>query len=109
MTNPPILWEGKELRTMGETMEAVIAIAEAGDRQRADAFIEAYEKIAEPKVVRANIGFGAGYYDQTMATKIFDVFQVRHPVFGKTFPNPDWAFELGQRRATGGRPPKKMP
>jgi hypothetical protein len=103
-----IEFEGRELRTLGDIMETVVLIAGSGDKLRAAAFIEAYEKIAAPDVVRKNLGYGAGYYDTETATKIYEVFDVRHPIFGRTFPKPEWAMEMGMRRANGGRPPRKV-
>lgn len=102
--NPPIIWEGRELRTMGETMRAVLKIAQSGDRARAAAFMEAYEKITTPDIVRKNIGYASGYYDVETAAKILDVFDTRHPLFGRSRPSHEWAFEIGRRRARGGQP-----
>lgn len=108
MTEAPIIWKGRELRTMGQTMDAVIEIAKSGSADEAIAFMEAYEKIAAPDVVRKNIGFGAGYYAPETAELIFQVFNVRHPIFGRNMAvDPAWALELGMRRATGGKPPEK--
>lgn len=102
-----VIWEGRELVKMGELMDAVLEIVKSGDVNRAAAFMEAYEKICDAAVVRSNIGYAAGYYDAATAKKIFDLFDCRHPIFGRTFPSDKWAFELGYRRGSGGRMPPK--
>lgn len=102
-----LIWEGRELATMHEIMSVVVEIAMADEKLRATAFMAAYEKIAAPDVVRKNIGYCTGYYDRETAKKIFEIFDVRHPIFGRTYPDPKWALELGQRIANGVRPPRK--
>jgi hypothetical protein len=86
-------WRGLELVNMGDIMNAVCGIAMRGDKSEADEFIAEYLK--ETLHARENIGYGAGYYDKEMFYKIIQLFDVAHPVFGKTLPGPKEAFKMG--------------
>ena len=52
------------------------------------------EAIAKEK---SNIGYMAGYYDRETATKIMEWFDCSHPIFGRTFPTPAEAFNMGKK------------
>lgn len=97
MSDPTFTWEGRELKTMKQVMEAVLEIVASGDAERAAEFIGAYSMISPN--ARTNIGYGAGYYDHATAKKIFVLFDCRHPIFGTEWPSPKRAFELGQQHA----------
>jgi hypothetical protein len=86
-------WKGKKLESMGDVMEAVAAIANQGDKKEADDFLREYLK--ETPHARSNIGYGAGYYNEQTFYKIIQLFEVSHPVFGKTLPKADEAFSMG--------------
>jgi hypothetical protein len=47
------------------------------------------------KIAKKNIGYWAGYYDEETARRIWRLFRTEHPVFGKRWPGPREAFQLG--------------
>jgi hypothetical protein len=47
------------------------------------------------KVLKANLGYMAGYYDQATAKKIEKLFNAPHPIFGSTRPTAEEAFAKG--------------
>lgn len=47
------------------------------------------------KIAKRNIGYFAGYTDAETAERVWRLFGTRHPVFGRRWPSPRRAFELG--------------
>lgn len=94
----PFIWRGKDLETMGETMKAIVAILDELDpKEVAREFMEAYvESGVDEAIVRENVGFSSGCCDSETARRILEVFDVSHPVFGRSQPSPKEAFETGR-------------
>jgi len=46
--------------------------------------------------VRHTIGYMSGYYDQETAERIWELFSTEHPIFHKTWPTWDEAFNMGK-------------
>lgn len=84
------IWRGRNLEKMGDLIDAVI---KCQSREEAQEFMAAYESVSP--YARENIGYMAGYLSHEEATRVFDWFAVRHPVFGTTFPTAKEAFEAG--------------
>lgn len=56
----------------------------------------------EARVIeRMNIGYWAGYYDQETQTRIYELFETEHPIFGKHRPSPEEALKAGMQMAGG--------
>lgn len=102
-------FEGQNLSTIGKLGDFVVEVAKAGDRERAKRFMDAYTAAelvvtdgdeAEARSIAAqNVGYVAGYYGQEDMQAVWDVFDVSHPVFGRTSPTPEVAVEAGKRSA----------
>lgn len=96
-------WDGRELDTIGDLSDVVLAITRAGDRDAAQRFMAQYR--AETPHADINIGYLSGYYDPQRMAEVQELFDVAHPVFGRrTDVSPEEAFEAG-RRAAAGEPP----
>jgi hypothetical protein len=54
---------------------------------------------AAKKIAKTNIGYYAGYYDDETIRRIWRLYRTRHPVFGRSFPTPVEAFNLGRKWA----------
>jgi len=46
-------------------------------------------------VIKSNLGYMAGYYDDSVRDKVRDLFGALHPIFGDHRPTPQEAFRLG--------------
>lgn len=49
------------------------------------------------RIVRRNIGYMAGYYDQTVQERIYRLFKTEHPIFGTDHPTFEQALWSGVR------------
>jgi hypothetical protein len=95
-----VIWAGKQLDTIGDLSEAVLAITRAGDRDAAQRFMQEYR--AETPHADANIGYLSGYYDPPRMAEVQDLFGVAHPLFGQRKDvTPEEALEAGGRMARG--------
>jgi hypothetical protein len=97
-------WYGKRLTTMGEVMEEALHLLELDDPLLLTEFIDDYGTYLEGlnpekdgrELARQNLGYMAGYYDQEIATQVYNSFECEHPIFGREFPSPEEAFEKGK-------------
>lgn len=101
----PMQWNGEVLVTYGDIMKVVLLIAERGDRAEAKRFLEVYAKVCTHGLDTAtgNIGYMAGYYSGETRRTIHDVFDVSHPIFGRSSPTPQEAFAAGQKLGAAAR------
>lgn len=102
------IFEGKPVRTYGDMGDLVVAIAKAGDRARALAFLQSYRDFCEaetgkPENADANIGYWTGYLDADLGRKARALFGVRHPILPLDEPDYDQreAFLAGQAMGRG--------
>lgn len=100
MSDKPLIWKGKELKTMGDisnVVEEIIGLPDEQAKAEAKKFIETYEVSIDRRegVVASNIGYLSGYYDTDTMKRIQTIFAVQHPVFGNAVPTPKEAFEAG--------------
>jgi len=51
------------------------------------------------KIELENIGYYTGYYDPQTAERVYKLFKTEHPLFGRVWPSPEKAFEMGKRVA----------
>ena len=93
-------WNGKSLDTIGDLMDAMLAIDRASDAaEQAAAFMSAYR--AESEHADPNIGYLTGYCGPEKAARLRELFDVSHPIFGRTTPTVDEALAAGKRMAFG--------
>lgn len=54
----------------------------------------------------SNIGYFAGYFDNEIRERVYDLYGAVHPIFGRTTPTPEEAFEAGLKmgRSIKGSP-----
>lgn len=94
----PFVWKGKELKTMGDIMDAAIAITKPAE---AKTFMKIYKE--RNSHAEENLGYMCGYYGKETSDRIRKLFKVSHPIFGnKTEVDPMVAFKAGQIAATKG-------
>lgn len=98
-------WYGESLESMNDIWEEVVHIVELGDELLAKEFIDDYGTFIESTnecedgrwVAMQNIGYMAGYYDEDIRQKVYQFFEVEHPIFGTRTPTPEEAFEEGKK------------
>jgi hypothetical protein len=49
------------------------------------------------RTAKDNLGYYAGYYNETTNLRIQELFEVEHPIFGKGIPTPEEAWEAGKK------------
>ncbi len=86
-------WNDTDLDTIGKLLDAITAIP---TREEAQRFMAAY-RAENPLHAAANVGYLAGYCSDETAQRIYDWFEVAHPVFGTYRPTPDEALAAGQQ------------
>jgi len=89
-----MIWKGKELKKIGEIMEAIIAI---DTKKEAAKFMKAYGDVSAH--AKENIGYMTGYFNNETASRIKELFLVPHPIFGGDPPTPEQAFKTGKKLA----------
>jgi hypothetical protein len=97
-----MLWKGKELRTVGDLMNAMGKLV---DEREAQDFMRLYR--AENEHADQNIGYLTGYFSREDTYRLQLWCGVAHPVFGKAIPTSEGAFakglELGSREYEANR------
>lgn len=90
--------------TFGETLGPAMSITEQCE---ADSYFEKLvqhwmdcdksraREVAE-SIVRENLGYWAGHYDDETQERVNRLFKTEHPVFGKRKPTAEEAFEAGK-------------
>lgn len=92
-TAVPLVWKGAELRTMGDTMDALLACK---TREEAQDFMATYKAVNEH--ARENVGYALVYYvDGQRLRELQEWCAALHPIFGATVPSAAEAFEAGRR------------
>lgn len=90
-------WKDKEIRTHGDMMRA---LQDLESREEAREFMKVYS--AHNVHAYQNVGYAAGYFDRETAQRIYEWCETSHPIFGRSEPTPEEAFEMGQRFAEEG-------
>lgn len=88
MTN--FIWNGKPMVTVGDISDAMSSIS---DKAEALAFREAYR--ATNEYADQNIGYLTGYYDRTEMQRLQELFDVGHPIFGRSNPTNEEVLTAG--------------
>lgn len=86
-----MIWKGNELKTIDDLMK--LGIDKCETPEEAQQFILEYVK--ENIHARSNIGYLAGYYSTKDKHRIFQWFDVVHPIFGTKDLDPDVLMKLG--------------
>lgn len=105
---------GKETLTYGEALEPIQFV---NNKEQAQKFIEDYFNftkkvvIGTPEegmsdehymgVVKSNIGYYAGYFDNDTRNKVHDLFEIEHPYLPRNVA-PDEALRIGMTLAKNG-------
>jgi hypothetical protein len=92
-------WKGHELVTIGDLMDH--GIDACATREEAEEFMKQYR--AEEPHAYANVGYLSGYYSSERMAQIQDWFQTSHPIFGRSQPSAEEAFETGRKLGEGLR------
>ena len=91
--------------TIGEKYRPAMEIT---DQVEADAYFEmcvehtmrlGKSRQEAEKIERSNLGYYAGYYDHETMARVNRLFHTQHPIFGKTIPTAEEAFEAGRKNA----------
>lgn len=90
-----MIWKKKKLGSMGDVMEAAMDIFKRNDVIERTLFVEVYRRVTPH--ADANLGYGAGYYDNETRLAFQKFFGVTHPYFGDKAVTTDEAFELGKQ------------
>lgn len=88
---PEFIWKGRKLRTIQDVMSEISTIRRKPIAQK---FLLCYLKI-NPSA-KDTIGYVAAYYDFETCMRIWELFDVRHPIFGRAYPTPQKAFEMAR-------------
>ena len=71
------IWRGKELKTMGDIMDAACMCKTEAEAQE---FLNAY--LATNNFAKENIGYMLGYLDVPEEQRLRKLFKVTHPILG---------------------------
>jgi dihydroxyacid dehydratase/phosphogluconate dehydratase len=96
-----MIWNGKELKTIGDLTDAIGSIAKTGSPAQAREFMVGYRQANEH--ADANVGYISGYFDRPTMNRIQEWFGVHHPVFGRTNPTPAEALRIGREMGERAR------
>lgn len=88
-----MLWKDKMLRTLREWFDAALECRKE-DTETFKKITTASFKWSEGQFAET-LGYMTGYCDQATLDKVISLFNVEHPIFGKTLPGPDKAFAMG--------------
>ena len=100
--------ENKKTLTYGEALRPAMGIT---DKKEAEKYLRDYIKwLAEnhvngnleeaERIAKANIGYYSGYCDQETMTRVQELFEACHPVFGDRILSYAQAIEEGRKRST---------
>jgi hypothetical protein len=73
-----MIWNGKTISTAGDLFDAA---ASCTTQQQADEFLTAYR--AHNEHADQNLGYIIGYGDDATRNRLYGLFRLNHPVFGR--------------------------
>lgn len=100
------VWNDAPLSTMEDIWNAALAISKLDAPLMAAEFLDDYGTYIEKTnpevedgrhVAMQNLGYYAGYHNSLERAKLYEVFDIGHPFFGRGEPTPEEAFEMGQQ------------
>lgn len=95
MADQPHIWKDREIKTIGDLIDAMCALENADEAQ---AFMEGYRAVNEHAY--ANVGYCTGYLAGEQGQRLREWCQAAHPIFGMTTLSPEAAFEAGKSWAS---------
>lgn len=84
------VWQGKELKTIGDLMDAMGAWKTAEEAQEFMRDFRAHTPHADE-----NIGYLTGYFGRDDMMRLQEWSGAAHPIFGRSAPSPEEAFKKG--------------
>lgn len=75
-----MIWNGKDIKSVGDLLNEVTRIAAADDQDAADRFMAEFR--AESPYADSNVGYLSGYLDVETMAKVQRMFGAPHPIFG---------------------------
>lgn len=94
-----MVWKGEMLHTYGDVMRAMAAVE---SQEEAAEFMDLYR--AENPSADENIGYMTGYFSREEKHRLQELFDVEHPIFGRSDPTPEQAFKAGVTIGMEGLP-----
>ena len=92
-----MIYEGKELKTIGDIFNKALEIAKSKNKKRADEFFNEYAKYiledaedihtieeAQNRII-SNFGYFAGYYGDDVRRLMNKYYGAVHPIFGNYY------------------------
>jgi hypothetical protein len=74
-------WKGKKYSDFSKTLNEALSLPSDEAKEFADKFMKGYRKVT--KFADTNIGYVIGYYDNKERKKLYKIFNVNHPIFGR--------------------------
>lgn len=94
-----MIWKNETLITIDDIGRALVALESPEEAQE---FMRAYS--AHTIHASQNVGYISGYYDDhATRARIQEWCQTVHPIFGRSTPTAEEAFEMGKRMITEDR------
>lgn len=97
-----------KLKTYGELLGPAMKIMEQEEADKYFEYLIGYYMVAAGytrekaiEVAKINLGYYAGYYSKETYDRVMKLFCTEHPIFGKTWPTLEDAFEAGKKAAGG--------
>lgn len=85
-----MIWKGKSIADNKDFMDAFVKVSTKEEAQEFLALV-----LAENPHARENIGYMAGYFDNETKQRVYALFGVEHPIFGKLDPTFSQAMASG--------------
>jgi hypothetical protein len=95
-SNVEFVWRGKVMRTLGDLIDAIVALT---SREQAQEFIAAYRETTPH--ADENAGYITGYLDADQGAELREWMGTPHPIFGMRTATPREAFLAGVARGAG--------
>lgn len=100
VSNKPLTYKGKELRTIGDLCEHMETIQ---NREEAQDFLAA-ARAWSPDNADHNIGYLMGYFSRPRWAQLSEWFGIKHPIFGDRYNlTDDEIFQMGMERGKSKR------
>ncbi len=78
MTAAMLVWEGRDVATIGDLLTAA---SKAADERKAADFLAAYRE-ANPEHADANLGYVIGYTSADERQRLYEAYDLTHPMLG---------------------------
>jgi hypothetical protein len=104
--------DNKHRLTYGEALGPAMKITDKEDaKQYFEKYVEYLDKANKEEgnevdakaIAKTNLGYYAGYYDPETYARVMNLYDTVHPFFGKEWPTPQNAFNIGIMKGTEAR------